>query len=140
LPDNLLTSLRVALAERIAPIFDFDVTPEVPDQVNPPCAWIDVDRSKPADYTLAFGGRWAAWKFKVTVLASPTIIESAQDAIDQYLDPRGALITALHDDLDDALQTLANGNVQVLNAAAYSGYPMGDVTYMGAQLIVQVRA
>jgi len=59
---------------------------------------------------------------------------------DQYLDPRGALIAALHDDLDDALQTLANGNVQVLNAAAYSGYPMGDVTYMGAQLIVQVRA
>ena len=92
------------------------------------------------DYQQAFGGAGTEWKFIVTILVNRVDEESAQDAIDEYLDPDGQFVEVLQArGLGDSLSEIAQ-YVEVMSATRYGAYRVGGVMYFGAQLMLTVRA
>lgn len=132
--------IRYALCERIGGLPDFEAYPFVPENISGPCAYIEPDRYF-ANYQTAFHGSVCDWRFLVVVLVSSTESEASQALLDQYLNPRGSLVSALQsEDIKDSLQVLSNNTVRVLTGGRYRYYQIGNGRYIGAQLSVQLYA
>jgi len=135
-----LHDLRFALAERIGTVADMTVYPLIPDSPNVPCAWIEPGRPF-VDYQDVFRGRSGLWHFDVTIITNRIDVESAQEALDEYLDPDGPFVAGLQaDDITDALSALTNNYVQVLTASRYGSYRVGGTNYLGVQINVCLHA
>lgn len=131
-------AVRRALAKRIQPLEDVTVYPFVPDAVNAPAIYIDPDRPF-IDYQQAFRDGQACWKFALTLLVNRIDDESAQNALDDMVDPFGPIVTRLQDTgIDDDFSALACW-AEVLTATRYGSYRVGGTSYFGCQLMIEVR-
>lgn len=137
---NRVTALRAAIVERLGNIDDFTIYPRITDQANVPCAWVVPDRPL-VDYQQVFRGAVGQWNFLIEIITNRIDIESAQDFLDEYIDPDGPFVTRLQDDtVQDALTELTSNSVQVLAASRYGSYRVGGTTYLGIQLSLQLWA
>lgn len=131
--------VRRALATRIGVVAkDFHVYPFVPDAVIVPCLYIDPDRPF-IDYQQAFRDGQACWKFALTILVNRIDDESAQEALDDLVDPFGPIVTRLQDaNVEDDLSEVA-AYVEVLTGTRYGSYRVGATSYFGTQIMIEVR-
>lgn len=137
---NRLTALRAAIVERLGNIDDFTIYPRITDSANVPCAWVVPDKPL-VDYQQVFRGAVGQWNFLIEIITNRIDIESAQDFLDEYIDPDGPFVTRLQDDtVQDALSELTSNSVQVLAASRYGSYRVGGTTYLGIQLSLQLWA
>lgn len=137
---NRLTALRAAIVERLGNIDDFTIYPRITDAANVPCAWVVPDKPL-VDYQQVFRGAIGQWNFLIEIITNRIDIESAQDFLDEYIDPDGPFVTRLQDDtVQDALSELTSNSVQVLAASRYGSYRVGGTTYLGIQLSLQLWA
>lgn len=135
-----LHNIREALAARLDPIVDFTVYPLIPDSANVPCAWVEPDRPF-VDYQDVFRGNTGTWRFRITIVTNRIDMESAQTALDEYLDPDGPFVAGLQaDDIDDDLAKLTNNNVTVRSSSTYGNHEIGGTTYLGVQLFISLWA
>lgn len=131
--------VRRALAERIGQVADdFTVYAFIPDAVIAPCLYIDPDRPF-LDYQQAFRSGQAYWRFAITILVNRIDDESAQNALDDLVDPFGVIVSRLQaDDIDDSMAEIAC-YAEVLSATRYGSYRVGGTTYFGTQIMIEVR-
>lgn len=137
-----MKDIRHALAERLNAVGlpDFKAYPYVPDAVIVPCGW--VQPAYPfADYNDSrFGLPEASWHFWVVILVGRIPEFTAQDAIDDYIDPAGPLLQVLQEERQDALGQLVGSNTTLMRGERYGAIKVGDTYYFGAILSVQIRA
>jgi len=138
-----MADLRWGIADRIRGYADIQVYAFIPDAMSVPCVFIEPGRPF-LDYQAAFNGAGARWRFLVTVLTNRMDEESAQEALDFYLDPEGPIVAALHRDDPgpphlDVLDRIAQV-VQVVSASRYGSYKVGGTHYYGVQITVEVLA
>lgn len=123
-----IAALRAGLAEDIKTAIP-RTTPYVPDQVNPPCAFVEG-----ADITFddTFEGRFTA-EMGVVILMSSADARSGQDNLDKIID-----------DVYDAVTSTLGGvaeSAHVLRLEGYGGnFNVGESSYIGARMVVEVFA
>lgn len=134
-----MSAIRKALMARLGTIPD--VTPYyfIPDAINAPAMFLEPDKPF-ADYQKAFQQGQIEWRYLLTILVNRLDEESAQLALDGYLDPSGPVIsTLLAPNVGDTLSSIS-GYVDVLGGERYGAFQVGATTYLGAQLLVVVSA
>lgn len=132
-------SIQRGLVARLDDIPDFTAYGFVPDSVNVPC--VIVRPGSPfVDYQVVMGGHTkATWHFKLVVLINRIDEESAQAEVDSYIDPDGPIVAAIHAEVDDELDDLAD-YCTVVRGDQYGDFRVGGASYFGAQLTVEVMA
>lgn len=134
-----MNAIRRALLTRVGTIQDVTTYPFVPDSINAPAMFVQPGQPF-VDYQKAFRGGGTEWKFFITILVNRIDEESAQDDLDDYLDPDGVLVDILQSrDVDDALFQLVD-YVEVMSAQRYGAYRIGNTTYLGAEMVIVVRS
>lgn len=134
-----MRALRAALLERVGQLPDLTTYPFVPDGVNAPAVWVEPNRPF-VDYQQVFAGGVTEWQFVLTIVVNRIDEESAQDELDDYLDPFGPFVELLQDrSIRDALYDGAH-YVEVMSATRYGTYQIGGTAYLGAQIMITVRA
>lgn len=134
-----MSAIRHALVERIGTLPDFTGYPFIPDSINAPAGFVEPDRPF-VDYQQTFQSGQIQWKFLLTVMVNRLDEPSAQDELDDYLDPMGPFVTTLQSmDYEDTLSELVS-YVNVMAATRYGAYTIGGTTYLGAQLLITVHA
>ncbi len=134
-----LGDIRRALRDRIEALVPEDVRvfPFVPDGVVVPCVWIEPDRTT-TEFQIAFNtGSGEIYNLLLTILTNRIDEESAQDALDLYVDPDGPFKTGLEQGTNDQLAGLIS-YLDVLKAIGYGTYKVGDTFYFGIQLVTRV--
>lgn len=140
MPPGKAALLRAAMVSRLGNINDLTGYPKIPDSANVPCYWIAPDKPF-VDYQQYFRNGLAQWNFLVEIITNRQDIESAQDILDEYVDPDGPFVTRLQAQyMGDDLAELTNDTVEVLTASRYGSYKIGNTAYLGVQLFVQLFA
>ena|SRR5690606_22136556 len=146
-----LGKIRAALAERLAAIDGLRVSAHVASSISPPAAAIlpglgaETSTSRPAiEYDKAFRGGSHKLHFLVKLAVSAADDESAQEALDAYLDSEGALsikaaVEAGLAPIEESGEILAD-YAQVPGVTHYGVLTWGGVEYFGADLHVEVLA
>lgn len=131
---NLLT-VRTALQQTLSGIADFPVFHYVADSAPPPCAWIEPDG---IDYLQTMKSPDANYPLVVTILTGRVNEAGAQDTLDRYLSPDGALSVPLIIEQNPTLGEVVDYCVPVA-MNRYGIFTMGGVDYIGAQIQIEVR-
>lgn len=128
-------AIRRALVARIGPIPDTTAYAFVPDGVNVPCFFVGPDRPF-IDYTQVFQMGRSELHFVLTYLTNRIDEESAQDQIDEFIDPAGQVISNLLDTtVDDTLsQLISYVELSTVTAARYGSQRVGGTSYFGVQV------
>lgn len=138
-----LGDVRRAVRDRLISMVPTDVKVYafITDAASVPCLWIEPSRRfmKP---TTDFGGG-CEYFLILTIVVNRMDEESAQDALDDYLDPAGPFVAGLEgtsgtEPLDD-LKVLVDFT-EVISGDSYGTYKVGDTYYFGAQLSIKVMA
>ena len=131
-----LTAIRNALGTAVQGAdTSLEVYQRVTGQINSPAAMVGVPERIEFDATMARGSD--RWYIPVRIYVQAADYESAQIALDSYLDSADAksVKTALETDvtLGGVVSTL-----RVQEANEYGEYTFGNITYLGVQWIVEV--
>lgn len=130
--------VRRALKERLDQIVDDQtmVYAFVPDGPSVPCVWIEPDRSN-AEFQIQFSGGGTKFRLLLTILVNRRDEESAQDALDAFIDEDGPFVAGLQESCAE-YQSVGISYVDALTAASYGTYKVGDTYYFGVQIAIRV--
>lgn len=132
-----LTSIRDAVAVRLATIPGLRTASEIPDQPNPPIAIVSVQG---VDYTQAMAKGLTLYNLVITVIVARVAERHAQRALDAYVSTSGASSIKLAVEGDRTLGGIAY-DVQVTNMSNIGSIQlMGDVAHLAAEFSVVVYA
>jgi hypothetical protein len=128
--------IRSGLATNLATISGLRTSAWVPDQINPPIAVI---KPETINYDTAFARGLDTYEFSVLVIVGRVDERSAQSRLDAYCASSGAtsIKTAIESDRD---LNGAISDLRVTEMRNYTSLPVGDVTYLAAEFVVQVFA
>jgi len=129
-----VTELREGLAQAMSAISGLRTSATVPDAPRPPIAVVIPDR---IEYDLNANRGADRFFFTVTLLASRADERTAQINLDKYLVGPQSIKTAIETD-----RTLGGraDTCRVTSMQNYAAVPVGEVTYLSAQFIVEVVA
>lgn len=131
-----ITTIRDGLATNLATISGLRTAAEIPDQVNPPIAVVQLQS---VDYDGAFQGGLTTYSFLVTVLVGRAAERSAQIKLNAYASTgAGSIKAAVESDktlggeaYDVRVETMTNISAVSLG---------GDISYLSADFAVTVYA
>jgi hypothetical protein len=129
-----VSELRDAIAEAMSSIHGLRTSGHVPDAPRPPIAVVMPDR---IEYDLNARRGADRFFFTVTVLASRADDRAAQQNLDKYLVGESSVKDAI--EADRTLGGKAN-TCRVTAMQNYAAVPVGEVTYLSAQFVVEVIA
>ena len=131
-----VATIRSGLATNLATISGLRTSAWVPDQINPPIAVI---KPETINYDTAFKRGLDTYEFSVLVIVGRVDERSAQSRLDAYCASSGAssIKTAIESDRD---LSGAISDLRVTEMRNYTSLPVGDVTYLAAEFVVQVFA
>lgn len=131
-----VSQMREGLARNVGAMDGIDSYAYAKDSCNP----IEVVVQPPEEitYNRTFGGG-AEYTFPVRIYAGRVSEREAQDALDLMVSERGKLSLKVALESDQSLGCGANW-VQVRTMRRYGAYTVGDVEYLGAELVVAVSA
>lgn len=131
-----LSALRHGLAAAINTLGDVRAWAYLPDQVQVPAVLIEPDA---VDWTTAFARGHESWTLLVRVLVSTSHNTAAQKARDEYF---GGVL-----DIKNAIEgyaPLKDGTVAasafVRRADRFDAWTYAEITYLGVNLVVEIRA
>ena len=131
-----ITSVRSGIATNLATISGLRTSAWIPDQINPPIAVVKPDS---ISYDTAFSRGLDTMQFSVLCIVGRVDERSAQATLDAYCATTGtaSIKAAIESDptLGSAIQDL-----RVTEMRNYTSLPVGDVTYLAAEFVVQVFA
>jgi hypothetical protein len=139
-----MRELRQAICDRLATVAtDRDITyyPFEPDEVDAPAICVLPDDPF-VDYHQAQGhSQSAEWRFVLTLFVNRVDEDSAQQLLDEWVDPAGVFVTALQsDDYYDRLFELSHNYVTAVSGGRYGGFVQGNTSYLVAQMRVSIKA
>lgn len=129
-----IATVRSALASRVNSGTSLRCTAYVPDQINPPSAFIEVDG---VNYRYDYSPSGVMVALSIVVLLSSADSQRSQVAIDDYLSSDGSesMFAAIEADPDLGV----TGVDTVVTSAASAGmYELGGVQYVGVKFAVEV--
>jgi hypothetical protein len=129
------SALRDAIETRLATISGLNTYDTVPDNPVIPFATV---LPTGIEYDAGMSDGAHTWRFGILVAVHRASESTAQDALDAYCDPTGtrSIRAAINGD-----RTLGGlGSCRVLEMRNYSQIPIGEVTYLGAEFVVEVVA
>lgn len=128
-------AIRAAIRDALETIPELNAYSWIPDSIVVPAA-IVAPASPFIEYQTRFGSGKARWRLYVTFLTVRVDEESAQSEVDALISPGGPVITALHaSDLGAGIDFAS-----VVRAERYGSFRVGDTSYLGVQLLVEVTA
>jgi len=132
---STITEISEALKNALTIVPGLRVVDYLPDQVNPPVAWVIIDS---VDYHQAFGGGNPVHNYTITVVVGRVNERSAQKSLDDFLsyDSDRSIRNALELDrtLNGVIQALIctrGGNLQTITT--------GDAVYLSVDFTVTVH-
>lgn len=131
-----ITDLRAGLATNLATISGLRVSPELPDNVNPPHAIIAFDR---VEYHQSFKNGMASYGFTIQLIVSRVDERNAQRYLDAYVSTTGSSSVLLAVESDKTLGGMAF-DTYVSEMSSLGSINIGDNTYLAAEFQVQVLA
>lgn len=131
----MITEVRTALAAALGTIDGLRTSYFVPDNPNPPMAWIEPSQ---VNYDSTFGRGMDEYDFDITVVvARQTDVRTAQNLIDAYVDPRSSKSVKSAVELDRTLGGLVQ-DCRVTGMTSYGQTSFGDATYLAAVFAVKI--
>ena len=132
-----VTTVRRALETNLNGVSGLVCYDFIPDKPEPPCAIVIPD--EPFAIPESMARCIFTYRFRVLVLVSTSVDETAQNALDGYLasSGTGSVFAALESD-----KTLGGSaqNSTVSQITTYGFVPWNDLRYWGAELAVNVLA
>lgn len=128
-----IAAIRSALADNLSTIRGLRVSSDMPDQVNPPIAVINLQT---VNYDGAFAGGLVTYNFQVTVIVGRASEREAQRRLDAYITPgSGSIKDAVESD-----KTLAGSayDVRVVDMSNFGSILIADQNYLAAEFSVVV--
>jgi hypothetical protein len=107
----------------------------IPDHVTVPAAIIGMPSR--IQYDVAFRNPVARIEIPIRVISGRVLEAEAQDRLDDYVSADGALSLRAAIDADPTLGGVAN-STRATEARDYGVYTVGDVPYLGVELICEV--
>jgi len=130
-----LATIRDGLKTRLATIAGLQVYDTMPDTANPPCAIVGVPAR--IAYDAVMRSPVARYEIPVRVLAGRVVEGESQDRLDGYISPDGTNSLRAAIDADPTLSNAAH-TTRVIEARDYGVYTLGDVPYMGVEIVCEV--
>ena len=131
-----ITDIRTGLANNLASISGLRVSPTVPDAPNPPIAIV---MPESISFDTSFARGVDTYQFRVMLIVGRVDERTAQNRLDGYCNPSGALSVKAAIEKDKTL----GGKVfdlRVQEMRNYQATLIGDITYLTADFVVQVIA
>jgi hypothetical protein len=131
---STVSEISEALRNALTLVPGLRVYEYLPDQINPPLAYVGIDN---VDYHGAFRGGNAVHAYAITVVVGRTSDRASQKALDEFLSYDGPRSIRQAIESDPTL----NGWVQTLivtRGGNLSPLTMGDVTYISIDFTVTV--
>jgi hypothetical protein len=131
-----ITEIRTGLANNLANISGLRVSPTVPDNPNPPIAIV---MPESISFDTSFARGVDTYQFRVMLIVGRVDERTAQNRLDGYCNPSGALSVKAAIEKDKTL----GGKVfdlRVQEMRNYQATLIGDITYLTADFVVQVIA
>lgn len=129
-----VSTIRQALADKMANVYGLRTSAHVPDAPRPPQAVVMPDR---ISYDLNANRGADTLYFTITVLVGRADDRSSQGNLDKYLRGRDSVKAAL--EADRTLGGVVN-TCRVTEARNYVSVSVGDTTYLQVELEVEVVA
>lgn len=130
-----LATIRDGLKTRLATIAGLQVYDTMPDTANPPCAIVGVPARIAYDFVMR--SAVARYEIPVRVFAGRVVEAETQDRLDGYISPDGATSLRAAIDGDSTLNGAAH-STRVTEARDYGVYTLGDVQYIGVEIVCEV--
>lgn len=131
-----LSDLKQGLADRLATVPRLRVSPQIPEQVNPPVAV--VSRAQ-VNYHRDMAGGTTEWTMQVQLIAGRMAERQSQRTIDAWLSWDGPASVRAAIEADGTLGGVALDTV-VTDADALTTFQIGDSEYIGVTMNVTVWA
>jgi hypothetical protein len=131
-----LSDLKQGLADRLATVPRLRVSPQIPEQVNPPVAVVSRAR---VDYHRDMAGGTTEWTMQVQLIAGRMADRQSQRTIDAWLSWDGPASVRRAIEADGTLGGVALDTV-VTDADALTTFQIGDSEYIGVTMNVTVWA
>jgi hypothetical protein len=131
-----LSDLKQGLADRLATVPRLRVSPQIPEQVNPPVAVVSRAR---VDYHRDMAGGTTEWTMQVQLIAGRMADRQSQRTIDAWLSWDGPKSVRAAIEADGTLGGVALDTV-VTDADALTTFQIGDSEYIGVTMNVTVWA
>jgi len=131
-----LSDLKQGLADRLATVPRLRVSPQIPEQVNPPVAVVSRAR---VDYHRDMAGGTTEWSMQVQLIAGRMADRQSQRTIDAWLSWDGPASVRRAIEADGTLGGVALDTV-VTDADALTTFQIGDSEYIGVTMNVTVWA
>jgi hypothetical protein len=131
-----LSDLKQGLADRLATVPRLRVSPQIPEQVNPPVAV--VSRAQ-VNYHRDMAGGTTEWTMQVQLIAGRMAERQSQRTIDAWLSWDGPKSVRQAIEADGTLGGVALDTV-VTDADALTTFQIGDSEYIGVTMNVTVWA
>jgi hypothetical protein len=131
-----LSELKQGLADRLATVPRLRVSPQIPEQVNPPMAVVSRAR---VDYHRDMAGGTTEWTMQVQLIAGRMADRQSQRTIDAWLSWDGTSSVRKAIEADGTLGGVALDTV-VTDADALTTFQIGDSEYIGVTMNVTVWA
>ena len=131
-----LSDLKQGLADRLATVPRLRVSPQIPEQVNPPIAVVSRAR---VDYHRDMAGGTTEWTMQVQLVAGRMADRQSQRTIDAWLSWDGPASVRRAIEADGTLGGVALDTV-VTDADALTTFQIGDSEYIGVTMNVTVWA
>jgi hypothetical protein len=130
-----ITQVRTALATALGAIDGLRTSYFVPDNPNPPVAWIEPST---VSYDTTFGRGMDEFDYDITVLVQRTPdIRTAQNNLDLYAASSGSKSVKRAVELDRTLGGLVQ-DCRVTGLTSYGQASFGEATYLAAVFAVKV--
>ena len=131
-----LSDIKQGLADRLATVPRLRVSPQIPEQVNPPVAVVSRAR---VDYHRDMAGGTTEWTMQVQLIAGRMAERQSQRTIDAWLSWDGPASVRQAIEADGTLGGVALDTV-VTDADALTTFQIGDSEYIGVTMNVRVWA
>jgi hypothetical protein len=131
-----LSDIKQGLADRLATVPRLRVSPQIPEQVNPPVAVVSRAR---VDYHRDMAGGTTEWTMQVQLIAGRMAERQSQRTIDAWLSWDGPASVRQAIEADGTLGGVALDTV-VTDADALSTFQIGDSEYIGVTMNIRVWA
>lgn len=131
-----LSDIKQGLADRLATVPRLRVSPQIPEQVNPPVAVVSRAR---VDYHRDMAGGTTEWTMQVQLIAGRMAERQSQRTIDAWLSWDGPASVRQAIEADGTLGGVALDTV-VTDADALTTFQIGDSEYIGVTMNIRVWA
>jgi hypothetical protein len=131
-----IADIRSGIATNLATISGLRTTATVPDNPNPPIA-IVIPQS--VSYDTTFGRGMDTYEFTALVIVGRVDERTAQNRLDGYCASSGSSSIKAAIESDKSLGG-ACFDLRVTEMRNYTSLTYGDVTYLGAEFVIQVIA